>query len=107
MPQRRRLTVYLKPKLFRAAKLRAAKGKRSVSAIVSEIVEGAPREDELDLVAIREREDEPSRPVQEIVREWIRARKIWRPRQGQRGEGTPANSSYILGSHLAPDCGVV
>ena len=55
-----RATIYLDSKLHRALRLKAARTHCSVSALVTEAVREALREDQEDLAAVRSRAVEPS-----------------------------------------------
>jgi len=69
MPSDTRMTVYLRPKIYRALKIKSATTDRSVSEIVNAAVIEALREDKADLEAIDKRNKEPSRPFQQILRD--------------------------------------
>jgi hypothetical protein len=63
MPSDTRSTVYLKPAVYRALKIKAATTDRSVNAAVLESL----REDALDLEAFSRRAKEPSRPFEKVL----------------------------------------
>ena len=67
MAERNRTTVYLKPGLRRALKVKAALSDRSLSDLVNEAVEESLREDALDLKAFRRRRREPSRALEDVI----------------------------------------
>ncbi len=69
MPEARRTTVYLKPKLYRALKLRAAASDCDLSDLVNEAVEIALKEDALDKAAYLKSVGEPAIPFSQVVRE--------------------------------------
>ena len=62
-----RTTVYLKPKIYRALKVKAATTDRSVSELVNAAVVEAFREDALDLEAFEKRAKEPARPFEKVL----------------------------------------
>jgi hypothetical protein len=67
MPSDTRTTVYLKPKVYRALKVKAATTDRSVSDLVNAAVLESLREDALDLEAFDRRAKEPSRPFEKVL----------------------------------------
>lgn len=62
-----RTTVYLKPKVYRALKVKAATTDRSISELVNAAVLEALKEDSLDLEAFEKRAKEPSRPFEKVL----------------------------------------
>lgn len=62
-----RTTVYLKPKIYRALKIKAATTDRSVSELVNAAVIEALREDALDLEAFEKRAKESARPFEKVL----------------------------------------
>ena len=62
-----RTTVYLKPKVYRALKVKAAETDRTVSQILNEAAVEMLREDALDLGAFEKRSREPSRPFEKVL----------------------------------------
>ncbi|MBS4031431.1 MAG: hypothetical protein KGZ63_08430 [Clostridiales bacterium] len=56
----KRSTVYFKPEIYDALRLKAALTHRSVSDLVNEAVRNALREDQEDLAAFQERIAEPT-----------------------------------------------
>ena len=67
MPSDTRTTVYLKPQVYRALKVKAATTDRSVSDLVNAAVLESLREDSVDLEAFDRRAKEPSRPFQKVL----------------------------------------
>jgi len=67
MGETNRTTVYLKPGLRRALKVKAAVSDRSLSDLVNEAVAESLREDALDLKAFRRRRREPSRALEDVI----------------------------------------
>lgn len=67
MPSDTRTTVYLKPKVYRALKVKAATTDRSVSDLVNAAVLESLREDAVDLKAFDRRAKEPSRPFEKVL----------------------------------------
>ena len=62
-----RTTVYLKPKVYRALKARAASTDRTVSDLINAAVLEAMREDKIDLAAVAARRKEPFRPFEKVI----------------------------------------
>ncbi len=62
-----RTTVYLKPKVYRALKVKAATTDRTVSDLVNAAVIEALREDALDLDAVARRRKEPARAFEKVL----------------------------------------
>lgn len=62
-----RTTIYLKPKVYRALKVKAATTDRSVSDLVNAAVLESLREDALGLEAFDRRAKEPSRSFERIA----------------------------------------
>ncbi|MDC8448179.1 MAG: hypothetical protein LV473_07465 [Nitrospira sp.] len=69
MPSDTRTTIYLKPKIYRALKVKAATTDRSVSDLVNAAVLESLREDALDLEAFDRRAKEPSRLFEKLLEE--------------------------------------
>ena len=69
MPSDTRTTIYLKPKIYRALKVKAATTDRSVSDLVNAAVLESLREDALDLEAFERRTKEPSRSFEKVLEE--------------------------------------
>lgn len=67
MPSDTRTTVYLKPNVYRALKVKAATTDRSVSDLVNAAVLESLREDAIDLEAFDRRAKEPSRPFEKVL----------------------------------------
>ena len=63
----KRVTVYLQPEYHRALRVKAAEPEYSVSALVTEAVRNALREDALDLEAFETRAGEPSIPFEKVL----------------------------------------
>lgn len=64
-----RTTIYLKPNVYRALKVKAATTDRTVSDLVNAAVLESLREDALDLEAFDRRGKEPSRSFEKILEE--------------------------------------
>jgi hypothetical protein len=62
-----RTTVYLKPRIYRALKIKAATTDRSVSELINGAVVESLREDNLDLDAFDKRAKERSRPFEKVL----------------------------------------
>ncbi|MGZ8375550.1 MAG: CopG family transcriptional regulator [Nitrospira sp.] len=69
MPSDTRTTIYLKPNVYRALKVKAATTDRSVSDLVNAAVLESLREDALDLEAFERRAKEPSRSFEKLLEE--------------------------------------
>jgi hypothetical protein len=69
MPSDTRTTIYLKPKVYRALKVKAATTDRSLSDLVNAAVLESLREDALDLEAFDRRAKEPSRSFEKLLEE--------------------------------------
>lgn len=69
MPSDTRTTIYLKPKIYRALKVKAATTDRSVSDLVNAAVLESLREDAVDLEAFERRAKEPSRSFEKLLEE--------------------------------------
>lgn len=69
MPSDTRTTIYLKPKVYRALKVKAATTDRSVSDLVNAAVLESLREDAVDLEAFDRRAKEPSRLFEKLLEE--------------------------------------
>lgn len=69
MPSDTRTTVYLKPKVYRALKVKAATTDQSLSDLVNAAVLESLREDALDLEAFDRRAKEPSRSFEKVLKE--------------------------------------
>lgn len=67
MEQLRRATIYLKPRFFRALKLKAVQRDRSVSDLVNEAVCQSLAEDVIDLEAINQRRKDPERDFESFL----------------------------------------
>lgn len=64
-----RTTVYLRPKIYRALKIKSATTDRSVSDLINTAVIEALREDAVDLEAFDKRSKEPARPFDQILKD--------------------------------------
>jgi hypothetical protein len=69
MPSDTRTTIYLKPKVYRALKVKAATTDRSLSDLVNAALLESLREDALDLEAFDRRAKEPSRSFERLLEE--------------------------------------
>lgn len=76
MSEATRATIYLKRKLYRALKLKAASTDHSISELVNDAVTLTLREDALDLQAYHERKNEPSRSYEDMIKELKRDKLI-------------------------------
>lgn len=63
-----RATVYLNPKVYRAAKVKAAASDRSLSEVVNAALLLMLNEDALDTDAFDSRRREPSRPFETVLK---------------------------------------
>ncbi|MEP6601180.1 MAG: ribbon-helix-helix protein, CopG family [Nitrospirota bacterium] len=64
-----RTTIYLKPDIYRALKVKAAMTDRSVSELINGALIEALREDALDLEAFEKRSKERSRPFEKVLQD--------------------------------------
>jgi hypothetical protein len=62
-----RTTIYFRPRVYRALKIKAATSDRSLSELVNAAVTAALREDAADLEAFGKRRKEPSRPFEKVL----------------------------------------
>ena len=62
-----RTTVYLKRKVYRALKAKAASTDQTVSDLINASVLEAMREDDIDQAAVAARRKEPSRPFEKVL----------------------------------------
>jgi len=62
-------TVYLDPKIYKAAKVKAAHTDHSLSYIVNEALRLSLREDAQDYAAFEKRAKEPSRTLESVLRD--------------------------------------
>ena len=69
MEELRRTTTYLRPELFKALKMKAAKMDRSVSDLVNQAVRYSLAEDAIDLEAIERRKNQSERAFDDFIRE--------------------------------------
>jgi len=65
----KRSTVYFRPDLHRALRIKAIHTQRSLSDLVNDAVQMALREDEEDLAAFRGRAHEPTLTYEELLRD--------------------------------------
>jgi hypothetical protein len=65
----KRSTIYFKPGLHRALRIKAADTQRSVSDLVNDAVQMALREDEEDLSAFAERAKEPTVTYESLLKD--------------------------------------
>ena len=65
----KRSTIYFKPGLHRALRIKAADTQRSVSDLVNDAVQMALREDEEDLSAFAERATEPTVTYEALLKD--------------------------------------
>ena len=64
-----RATVYLNAKVYRAIKVKAAQSDRTISDLVNESLLLSLKEDEADLETYDKRAKEPSRGLEEILKD--------------------------------------
>jgi len=69
-------TIYLDPKLHRAAKIKAAATDRTLSDIMEEALREALREDAEDLKAFAQRAGQPRRSYEEVLKSLRRAGRL-------------------------------
>jgi len=65
----KRSTIYFRPELHRALRVKAAHTQRSLSDLVNDAVRLVLREDEEDLAAFRERANEPILTYEDLLRD--------------------------------------
>lgn len=65
----KRSTIYFRPELHRALRIKAAETQRSLSDLVNEVVEMALREDEEDLSAFADRVREPTITYEALLKD--------------------------------------
>jgi len=65
----KRSTIYFRPELHRALRIKAAHTQRSLSDLVNDAVQLVLREDEEDLAAFRERANEPILTYEDLLRD--------------------------------------
>jgi len=70
--KREATTVYLNPRIAKAAKVRAALSDKSLSDLVNEALAKRLRQDADDLALIRKRSKEPARDYDDFVKEMRR-----------------------------------
>jgi len=64
-----RTTVYLDPKIYRAAKVKSAVTGKTLSMIVNQALILSLREDSTDLAALHDRRKESSRPFEDVLKD--------------------------------------
>ncbi len=64
----KRSTIYFRPELHRALRIKAAETSRSVSDLVNDAVQDALREDQEDLSAFDERANEPTLTYEALLK---------------------------------------
>ncbi|GJL64352.1 MAG: hypothetical protein NPIRA04_30060 [Nitrospirales bacterium] len=69
MPGDTRTTVYLKPKVYRALKVKAATTDSTISELINHAVLETLREDALDIDACEKRAKEPARSFETVLKE--------------------------------------
>lgn len=62
-------TLYLDPKILKAAKVKAALNETSLSYLVNEALRLSLKEDALDYEAFDKRKKEPSRPLSAVLKD--------------------------------------
>ncbi len=65
----KRTTIYLDPKLHQAVKMKAVQSHASISDLVTEALRLALKEDAIDLQAIKDRVQEPSRSYEAVLKD--------------------------------------
>jgi plasmid stability protein len=65
----KRSTIYFRPGLHRALRIKAAETQRSLSDLVNDAVQAALREDEEDLSAFDERANEPTLTYETLLKD--------------------------------------
>ena len=65
----KRSTIYFKPELHRALRIKAVDTQRSLSELVNDAVQAALREDEEDLAAFDARVSEPTLTYEELLKD--------------------------------------
>ncbi len=83
-----RTTVYLKRKVYRALKAKAASTDQTVSDLINASVLEAMREDDIDQAAVAARRKEPSRPFEKVIEDLKRPSRRAASRKGS-GAGLP------------------
>jgi hypothetical protein len=62
-------TLYLDPKILKAAKIKAACEEKSLSYLVNEALKTSLREDALDYGAFEKRKNEPARALENVLKD--------------------------------------
>ncbi len=65
----KRATVYMEPKIHRAIKMKAVQMNSTLSDLVNEALRLSLKEDAIDLKAIHDRAQEPSRSFEEVLKD--------------------------------------
>jgi hypothetical protein len=65
----KRSTIYFKPELHRALRIKAAHTHRTLSDLVNDAVRVTLREDQEDLAAFDERQDEPAISYEDLLKD--------------------------------------
>lgn len=76
MADTKRSTIYFEPKVYRALKIKAAVTDESISDLVNDAVRLSLREDRIDLAAAHQRRHEPSRPLEDVIRDLKRKGRL-------------------------------
>lgn len=76
MKLEKRATIYFKPQLYRALKMKSASTDYNISELVNEAVTLALREDAIDYQSIEERKNEPSKSFESVLKELKRDKLI-------------------------------
>ena len=69
MQATQRTTIYLKRKVYRALKIKAAATDQGISNLVNDAVEQSLKEDAIDREAYRKTRGEPAIPFKQVLRE--------------------------------------
>jgi hypothetical protein len=64
----KRVTVYFKPQLHRALRLKAIERETTLSDLVNEAVQHELKEDAIDLAAFRQRKNEPNISFENVLK---------------------------------------
>ena len=76
VPQLKRATVYLDPRLHKALRVKAAHTDRSLSELVNTAVRQSPAEDAQDLAIFAERAKEPTLSFEDVLKDLKRRGKL-------------------------------
>ncbi len=69
MSDLQRTTIYIKPSLYKALKLKSVQMEKTISDLVNESIQYSLAEDALDLDAIQKRKNHPERDFESFVME--------------------------------------